>query len=122
MIIVFMENILRNYLKTYYVLAIWRIIYLLECIRVGDLSFGAKQLFYYLFMFWELDGVVTGAMRYMKAYIIILLLYPMTYFIFKNGGRVILIFLMLLSGISGILIPTGNWLLFCLSKFFRRRV
>ncbi len=48
----------------------------------------------------------------MIAYLGLMIVYPITYFLFTGGtlGRQITFFIMILSGLTGILFPSVNWL------------
>lgn len=101
--------------KTYVVLCIWRLIYLLIHIRIQSMHFGRAQLLSYLFFLTDLDGIDTGVMWYMNAYLVMLFLFPVTRFLFcekfqgKHIGREILVYMAGISAVGGIIIPSVNW-------------
>lgn len=90
--------------KIYAALVVWKVIYLLAYGAVNDVSFSKESLFKYLFLFGNIENVNTGVMWFMTAYLLLLLLYPVTWFLFNSGkkGNMIAAFLMLLSFIGGI--------------------
>ena len=108
----------RTHLKhmgvTYITLIAWRVLYLLTYI-VGDKFNGCSigQVVSYLFFLQNLEGVDTGVMWYMIAYLGIMFLYPVTYYLFCGGksGRQVAFFMLVLSGITGIIVPSGQWLI-----------
>lgn len=105
--------------KIYGVLCIWRLIYLLINCFINHYQFGRTQIFQYLFLLKDLDGVNTGVMWYMISFLLVLILFPITWYLFcrENGrdsgneGRKILFYMMVVSFIGGIVIPSGNWFL-----------
>ncbi len=112
------KKYLLKLFKTYLVFSSWRLIYLLVQIPLTDQDLSFDKLLQYLFLFTDLDKINTDVMWYMIAYIIVMLLYPVTYHLFQNNsGRKALVALGLIAGISGILLPSGNWLLSKISSF-----
>lgn len=110
------EKYFTKLVRLYIVLCAWRLIYLLVCFAVSDIAYGIHDIIQYLFLLKDLDGVNTGVMWYMIAYLIVLCLYPITYHLFKNNGRKILVFIMGISFVQGILIPSINWALQTISN------
>lgn len=102
------EKYFTKLVRIYIVLCAWRLIYLLVYFVVLDISFGIYDIVQYLFLLKDLEGVNTGVMWYMIAYLIVMCLYPVTYHLFKNNGRKILAFIMGISFVQGILIPSMN--------------
>ena len=104
--------------KIYIVLSVWRLIYLIVNSKLTEQSYSLADVFQYLFLLKDLDGVDTGVMWYMIAYLIVMLMYPTTYFLFQSKtGQKILVMLGLVAGVSGILIPSGNWLISKVASF-----
>lgn len=101
--------------KTYAILCVWRLIYLLIHIRMRDICFGKAQLLRYLFFLTDMDGVDTGVMWYMNAYLVMLFLFPISRFLFcekfrgEYKGRGILLYVACLSAMGGIVVPSVNW-------------
>lgn len=91
-------------IRIYGVLVVWRVIYLLVFSAVNDVSFSKESLFKYLFLFGNIDNVNTGVMWFMVAYLLVLLIYPVTWFLFNSekSGEKIAAFLMAISFIGGI--------------------
>lgn len=100
---------IRQMLRTYAVLCIWRLIYLLAYYPVIELSYEKSELMQYIFLFKDLDSVNTGVMWYMIAYMVVMCLYPVTHHLFRNHGRKVLLFTMNLAFLSGIFIPSASW-------------
>lgn len=97
----------------YMTLVCWRLLYLAVyriAGKITGISFWAGVK--YLFFLQDYEGVDTGVMWYMIAYLGLMIVYPITYFLFTGGtwGRQIAFFVMILSGLTGILFPSVNWL------------
>lgn len=94
----------KKFLKTYLVLCMWRVIYfgyfnmseVVECTKV--------QWNEFIFLFSDIDGVPTGPMWFMYAFLIALLFYPVSFLLFKCGkeGEKVLGFVVVLLAIKGI--------------------
>lgn len=105
--------------KIYGVLCIWRLLYFLINCFIKPYSYGKTEVFQYLFLLKDLDGINTGVMWYMIAFLQVLLLFPITWYLFRKNerkdsevqGRPVLFYMMLAAFAGGILIPSGNWLL-----------
>lgn len=89
-------------LKMYLLLAFWKAVYLIFYQNLYGLVFRRRDLACYLFLFASLPGVNAGLLWYIEAYLAVMLLYPVTWFLFQGGknGRRILAFLggILLAG------------------------
>ncbi len=89
---------------------LWRLIYLLITAMVSTVECSFSQVVQYLFFFKDIDSVSTGGMWYIIAYIVVLLLYPVTYHLFRDeNGRKVLLFMCILACLSGVIIPSINW-------------
>lgn len=102
---------IRQMVRTYAVICIWRLIYLLVYYQIVELHYGKRDLIQYIFLFKDLDSVNTGVMWYMIAYMVVMCLYPVTYHLFREHNRNVLGFTMGLAFLSGILIPSANWIM-----------
>lgn len=106
--------------KIYGSLCIWRLIYLIVFFQLKELHFGKIQFLQYLFLLTDLEGVNTGVMWYMIAFLLVLLIYPFTHFLFQDktkravSGHKILLFVAVVAALGGILIPSANW---CFRQF-----
>ena len=105
---------IRQLIRTYIIVCIWRLIYLLVFYQIAEFHYGKRETVQYLFMFNDLDAVNTGLMWYMIAYIVVMCLYPVTYQLFRMHERKTLAFMMGLAFLSGIMVPSVNW---ALTKF-----
>ncbi len=74
-----------RFFKAYAVLAVWKIIYLLAACAYSKVDISLSKLFEYVFLFGNLDGVKTGAMWFMTAYLLVLLFYPLTWHLMHGG-------------------------------------
>lgn len=93
-------------IRIYICLCIWKLIYLLWFAMLGTVSFSKLELVQYLFLFGDIEGVSTGLMWFMYAYLAAMLFYPVSHFLFFGGkeGKKIFFHLMVLvfSGSIGI--------------------
>ena len=113
------KKYLKKIAKLYIILVLWRGIYLLVHIFVANVELNTPETIQYLFFFSDIKGVNTGVMWYMNAFLLVQLFYPVTHYLFCSGetrGRQILIFLLILFAISGIAVPSFNWISNTLSK------
>lgn len=97
----------------YVTLVCWRLLYLVVYRLAGKITgISFWTCVEYLFFLQDYEGVDTGVMWYMIAYLGLMIVYPITYFLFTGGtrGRQIAFFVMILSGLTGILFPSVNWL------------
>ncbi len=87
--------------KIYIVLSVWKAISLIVGMIFSDVSFTIPQLINYLFFCGNIDNVVSISW-YMEAFIMVLFVHPITYFILKKGdeGKTIFNFIVALLFIS----------------------
>lgn len=97
-------------IKTYLVIVVWRLIYLIAYYAFSTITITIPGVIYYVFFFGDLNGVNADVMWYMISYLVVMLLFPVTYFAYKNDDKKLFNFLLVLSFISGILIPSLSWL------------
>lgn len=103
---------LRNQLKIYTVICVWRIVYLAAICLGSKCSYDVKSIIQYVFLFMELEGIKTGVIWYMKVYFMIMCFYPATFLLFKNDkGKKVLFYTMIICFVQGILIPSVDWLI-----------
>lgn len=104
--------------RIYICLCIWKIIYLLWFSLLGNVSFSKTEFVQYIFLFGDIDGVSTGLMWFMYAYITAMLVFPITHFLFYGGkkGNILLLFSALLAFLNSIFIIDINFYFEILSK------
>lgn len=80
--------------KMYLLLCFWKVVYLAFYMNLNVLSFSKTELFRYIFLFETLPDVNSGLLWYLEAYLAVMVLYPVTWFLFKGGcnGRITLAF------------------------------
>ncbi len=100
-------------LQVYFVLCVWKIIYLLVTCLYTNVSFSKVELITYIFLFGSISGVHTGVMWFTQAYLLLLLFYPISWFLFRHfeEGKKILFFLLILLFVIGPLLHGANFLL-----------
>lgn len=108
-------------LKIYLVMGMWKVLYLFTCLSFTDLNISKVSLIKYIFLFGSIDGVNTGVMWYMVAYLIALFMFPVTYTLFQseNKGRIVLAYIMGLTFVSSIGITTVDFILDFFAKLFQ---
>lgn len=81
-------------IKMYLLLCFWKVVYLVFYMKLNTLSFSKTELFRYVFLFETLPDVNSGLLWYLEAYLAVMVLYPVTWFLFKGGrnGRITLAF------------------------------
>ncbi len=99
--------------RVYCVLVVWKIIYLAVNMSFSEVTFSKTKLFIYLFLFGSIDGVRTTVMWFMYAYLMVLLFYPISQFLFRASkeGKMVLLFLVCVLFVTGPLMNAANQLL-----------
>lgn len=113
------RDYVKKLVRTYFILCTWKIIYFISYSMLLDgIQYTKIELIKYVFLFQDIGGVNTGAMWFMYAYLTILLVYPISFFLFKGGkkGKVIMIWIAILCFTSSILITSVNLILEVLCK------
>lgn len=105
---------LYKLLKIYLVFSVWRGIYFLiyRVVLQLEVQLSFTKILEYLFLFRDIEGVNTDVMWYIRAYFVVMLLYPITHSLLiklETEGSFTLMFAALISSISGIIIPSLNW-------------
>lgn len=95
----------------YVILCVWKAIYLVFFSLIRDITFSKVDLIKYLFFFGDIPDVETSIMWFMYAYLSVLLFFPISYFLFRNGkeGKRILGFLVIILFIQGFFVPAVNY-------------
>lgn len=99
---------------------VWRALYYVVFSHLTHNTASLGRWLQYIFLFHDLDGIDTGVMWYIVAYLAVMLIYPVTYFLFQNGaqGRKILFLLLVLAGCSGVFLPSLDWLITEIGCYF----
>ena len=101
--------------RTYFQVVCWRAAYLLIYMTFKEATFGKVALIRYLLFFVDIPGLNTGHLWFMNAYLTCMLLYPITYAFFNlyrenQTMKYGVCFILALTAIRGIIIPTLNWI------------
>ena len=112
-----------RFFKAYAVLAVWKIIYLLVTCTYAKVDISISKLFEYVFLFGNLDGVKTGAMWFMTAYLLVLLFYPLTWHLMHGGkgAEAALLIAAAIALFGGILLNSLNFCSELLTDLFGRK-
>lgn len=104
---------LKKIASAYLGIVVWRLLYYLVYFCAGKTVVGIRAVFKYVFLLSPLEDVDTGLMWYMYAYLAMLLIYPVTYCLFKGDKlyRQVLLFIMIWALIEGYLISNFNWIM-----------
>ncbi len=108
------KRYLKRLAQTYLAMCVWRGIYLAVTCLVRAPAFTAADAVPYLLYLKDIDGVSSEVMWYIAAYLISMLLLPVTWHLFNrcgSSGRKALMFLAGAAFVSGILCPSADWLL-----------
>ena len=94
--------------KTYFVLCAWKLIYLIYFNLMGNFAFSNVDVFRYIFMFGNIDGINAGHVWFMQAYLASLIFFPISQFLFwgKVNGKRVLMFVASVQFFFGIFINT----------------
>lgn len=95
-------------ISIYLIVIIWRVIYILVNIVLNGYIYKTSDLIKGILLISNVTGINMDVFWYMKAYIVVYLIYPVTWFLLKNNGKKVLLSIMVLSGLSGILVPSIN--------------
>lgn len=100
----------RRLTSTYAVLVVWKFAYLLFFRWLSGASWTALQIVNYLFLFGSLEHVATAHFWFMHAYLVLLLLLPMTWQLYHSGrdGKRALLLMALFSYIGSSYIFSPN--------------
>lgn len=102
---------IQQLVTIYLGLVFWRFIYWLAYYLAGRVQLSKFEMLNYLFLLHDVEQIDTGVMWYMAVYLSVMLVYPITWFLFKGGrqGRQILVALMILIFCAEILVPSVQW-------------
>lgn len=80
--------------KMYFLLSFWKVVYLIFYMNLYALSFSKLELFKYTFLFGTLPDVNSGILWYLEAYLAVMVLHPVIWFLWKGGrsGQITLAF------------------------------
>ncbi len=92
----------------YLVIVIWRIIYIFVYIIMNGDVYLHKDIISSVLFMTDINGIDMGVFWYMKAYLVTYIIYPVIWFLFRNGGKKYVLSIMVATGFSGILVPTLN--------------
>lgn len=99
----------KRLVETYIKIVFWKAVYLAAYSIVSKLSFSCAAIVQYLFFFGDLQGVNVSVSWYMNAYLLVMFLYPVTYYLHKHDEK-LLGYLTLLTFFAGIILPSLNWI------------
>ncbi len=110
--------------RTYLILCVWKILYLIFFSFLQEITFSKVELVQYIFMFGEISGVDTGPMWFMYAYILVLIFYPVSRFLYTGGteGQQILKFVLVILFVCSFVVTAGNFLFENLSQMTGRNL
>lgn len=95
----------------YLCIVVWRLIHAaIFFVRYGR-AIRMHELIEFLFFFKEVEAMEAGHMWFMFAYFLVMLFFPLSFYLFRKcgkEGRKALILVLILTGISGILLPSLN--------------
>jgi surface polysaccharide O-acyltransferase-like enzyme len=97
---------LRNIISTYVVICIWRIIYIVIHILINGFIYSYKDIFKCVFFFDNIDGIDLGVFWYMIAYLMIQIIFPVTWTLFHSDNIKAYLFIWVVSFLQGIFIPS----------------
>lgn len=110
----------KRIFTVYLVMCLWKVIYLAVSFVILDVQFTFNELIRYLFLFGGLSNVPSSVMWYMVAFILVMLVYPISYHLLndESSNGKLYIFLLLLSFLSGFGVTFVNYILTLISNIF----
>lgn len=102
---------------TYIVFVVWRLIYMCVQSNIYDETHTVSEYIRATLFAADINGVDFGALWYMKAYIVIYLIYPVTWFLFRHDGRKFVLGMLIVSFIGDIGVGAVNILLSYFGSF-----
>lgn len=104
------NNYLKKLLLIYIGIVAWRLIYFCAYYVVGKVNLSLLSFCSYLFLINDVSQIDTGVMWYMKSFMELMIMYPITYILFNASklGRQVLVFIAVLLFAVGILEPSVN--------------
>lgn len=105
--------------QVYLVMVAWRLIYWAVISGLCTVTATKAELVQYLFFFIDLDDFSMGFLWYMVAYLVVLMVYPVTWYLFRRcekEGKQLVLFLMLVAFAGSIFLSFCS---FCLDVLGR---
>ena len=84
-------------ITTYIVFIIWRFIYMCVESNIYAETHTIREYIMATLLAADINGIDFGALWYMKAYLVIYLIYPVTWFLFRNNGKKFALGMLVLS-------------------------
>lgn len=102
----------KRVLRTYITLCFWRFAFFVFFSYFGAPSYQAAEVVHYTFLFADLKDNNAGILNFMMSYLNAMLIYPITFRLFKNGkeGKTLVAYCMGLLFINGIGIHSFDFL------------
>lgn len=93
----------------YLCFVIWRLILVAIFLVRSGMVIRVNDLIAFVFFFKYIEGMGAGHMWFMTAYFLVMLFFPVSFYLFRKcgqEGRKALVLVLILTGISGILLPS----------------
>ena len=102
------KKYIKRLITLYVVIILWRIVYILIYIVMNGNIYTGKDIIAGIFFMSDVNGINMDVFWYMKAYLVTYMIYPIIWFLLMNGGKKYMLNIMVVTGVSGIFIPTMN--------------
>lgn len=102
------KKYIKRLITLYVVIILWRIVYILIYIVMNGNIYTGKDIIAGIFFMSDVNGINMDVFWYMKAYLVTYMIYPVIWFLLMNGGKKYMLNIMVVTGVSGIFIPTMN--------------
>ena len=98
--------------KLYLSLSVWKLLYFVFYYISRDVRADAITIIKYVFFWGNISNVDIGPMWFMNAYLNMMFIYPITYFLYKKDefGKQLLLYLGILLGVASIMASVANQL------------
>lgn len=103
----------------YLCFVVWRLVHVAVFLIRFGMSIRVKELIEFTFFFKEIEAMGAGHMWFMVAYFLVMLFFPISFYLFRKcgkEGRKVLILVLILTGIAGMLLPSLRIALELLSR------
>ncbi len=112
------KKYLLKLFRVYLILCIWKVLYLIFFSFLQEVVYSKVELLQYIFMTGTISGVDTGPMWFMYAYILVLIFFPVSRFLYAGGkeGRQVLKFILAVLFVCSFVVTAGNFFFENLSR------
>lgn len=108
------KKYLIRLLKVCISIFVWKIVYVIIFSIAAHNIPGKVEVFNFLFLFKDIPGIDVGFLWYMYSYLVCMIIYPLTFLVFKNqdkNSKGMKIFLLTVTGVFGFVTYDIAWII-----------